>query len=377
MYSVPTLPLAIDVETKPILRLAARAHQAVGEVNGIAKRIPKEEILINTLVLQEAKDSSAIENIVTTHDELYIAELDLANATLTAETKEVMRYAEALKYGFEQVRKRKVLNNRLIQEIQERLIGNSAGFRSVPGTSLKNQFGNVVYIPPQTHDEVKTLMSNLERYIHEDDGIDGFIKLAVVHHQFESIHPFYDENGRTGRILNVLLLVLYKDLNLPILYLSRYITQNKGEYYRLLQRVRDHGEWETWILFILRCIENTARETEEQIQKIIDLMQKYKEQMREILKRGYSHELLNNLFSYPYTKIEYVMAATGTSRPTASGYLNTLVKAKLLQKVPKGRSNYYLNVPLIQLLTHSHEPLDNQDEIEHVVTVLEKHEHDM
>ena len=276
MYRIPLLPLAADIETKPILRLAARAHQAVGEVNGLAERIPKEAILINTLVLQEAKDSSAIENIVTTHDELYMAELDLANAALTAETKEVMRYAEALKYGFEQVRKREVLNNRLIQEIQEKLIGNAAGFRAVPGTTLKNQSGDVVYTPPQTHEEVEALMSNLEKYIHEDDGVDGFIKLAVVHHQFESIHPFYDGNGRTGRILNVLLLVLYKDLNLPILYLSRYITQHKGEYYRLLQSVRDHGEWETWILFMLRCIESTARETEGQIRKIIDLMQDIK-----------------------------------------------------------------------------------------------------
>ena len=275
------------------------------------------------------------------------------------------------------MRKREVLNNRLIQEIQEKLIGNAAGFRTVPGTTLKNQSGDVVYTLPQTHEEVEALMSNLEKYIHEDDGVDGFIKLAVVHHQFESIHPFYDGNGRTGRILNVLLLVLYKDLNLPILYLSRYITQHKGEYYRLLQSVRDHGEWETWILFMLRCIESTARETEGQIRKIIDLMQRYKERMREILKRGYSHELLNNLFSYPYTKIEYVMAATGTSRPTAGGYLNTLAEAQLLQKVRKGRSNYYLNVPLIQLLTHSHEPLEDKKEIEHVVTVLEKHEHDM
>ena len=377
MYRIPLLPLAADIETKPILRLAARAHQAIGEVNGLAERIPKEAILINTLVLQEAKDSSAIENIVTTHDELYMAELDLANAALTAETKEVMRYADALKYGFEQVRKREVLNNRLIQEIQEKLIGNAAGFRAVPSTTLKNQSGDVVYTPPQTHGEVEVLMSNLEKYIHEDDGVDGFIKLAVVHHQFESIHPFYDGNGRTGRILNVLLLVLYKDLNLPILYLSRYITQHKGEYYRLLQSVRDHGEWETWILFMLRCIESTARETEGQIRKIIDLVQRYKGKMREILKRGYSHELLNNLFSYPYTKIEYVMAATGTSRPTAGGYLNILAEAQLLQKVRKGRSNYYLNVPLIQLLTHSHEPLEDKEEIEHVVTVLEKHEHDM
>ena len=137
MYRIPLLPLAADIETKPILRLAARAHQAVGEVNGLAERIPKEAILINTLVLQEAKDSSAIENIVTTHDELYMAELDLANAALTAETKEVMRYADALKYSFEEVRKREVLNNRLIQEIQENRIGNAAGFRAVPGTTLK------------------------------------------------------------------------------------------------------------------------------------------------------------------------------------------------------------------------------------------------
>lgn len=187
-----------------------------------------------------------------------------------------MRYADALKYGFEQVRKCEVLNNRLIQEIQERLIGNSAGFQAVLSTTLKKTVWRCRLHAPQTHEEVEALMSNLEKYIHEDDGVDGFIKLAVVHHQFESIHPFYDGNGRTGRILNVLLLVLYKELNLPIRYLSRYITQHKGEYYRLLQSVHDHGEWETWILFMLRCIESTARETEGQIRKIIDLMQDIK-----------------------------------------------------------------------------------------------------
>ena len=358
------------------MRQLARAHQALGNLNGVSKLIPKEEILINTLVLQEAKDSSAIENIVTTHDELYIAELDLANATLTAETKEVMRYAEALKFGFYQVREHKLLKNSLILEIQERLIGNSAGFRKIPGTALKNQFGNVVYTPPQGGDEVARLMSNLEKYIHDEDGVDGLIKLAVVHHQFESIHPFYDGNGRTGRILNVLLLVLYQYLDLPILYLSRYITQHKGKYYQLLQSVRDRGEWEAWLLFMLECIEVTAQETVELIRKIVALMQEYKADMRVVLGKGYSHELLDNLFSYPYTKIEYVVNAAEISYPTARSYLKTLVDNHLLQKIHKGRSNYYLNIPLIQLLMHSNEPLSH-DEVEHVVTVLEKHEHDM
>ena len=202
------------------------------------------------------------------------------------------------------------------------------------------------------------------------------LRLAVVHHQFESIHPFYDGNGRTGRILNVLLLVLYKDLKLPILYLSRYITRHKREYYHLLQSVRDSGDWEAWILFMLRCIESTALETEALIRKLINLMQEYKEQMREILRKGYSHELLNNLFSYPYTKIEYVMAVADITRVTATTYLNKMVEVGLLQKVKKRRSYYYLNIPLIQLLTNSNEPLD-KEELEHVVTVLEKHEHDM
>lgn len=376
MYQVPTLPLAADVETTKIMRQLARAHQALGNLNGVSKLIPKEEILINTLVLQEAKDSSAIENIVTTHDELYIAELDLANAALTAETKEVMRYAEALKYGFYQVRELKLLKNSLILEIQERLIGNSAGFRKIPGTALKNQFGNVVYTPPQGGDEVARLMSNLEKYIHDENGVDGLIKLAVVHHQFESIHPFYDGNGRTGRILNVLLLVLYQYLDLPILYLSRYITQYKGKYYQLLQSVRDRGEWEAWLLFMLECIEVTAQETVELIRKIVALMQEHKADMRVVLGKGYSHELLDNLFSYPYTKIEYVVNAAEISYPTARSYLKTLVDSQLLQKIHKGRSNYYLNIPLIQLLMHSNEPLSH-DEVEHVVTVLEKHEHDM
>lgn len=376
MYQVPTLPLATDIETKPVMRQLARAHQALGNLNGVSKLIPKEEILINTLVLQEAKDSSAIENIVTTHDELYIAELDLANATLTAETKEVMRYAEALKYGFYQVREHKLLKNSLILEIQERLIGNSAGFRKLPGTALKNQFGNLIYTPPQGGDEVAQLMSNLEKYIHNEDNVDGLIKLAVVHHQFESIHPFYDGNGRTGRILNVLLLVLYQYLDLPILYLSRYITQHKGKYYQLLQGVRDRDEWEAWLLFMLECIEVTAQETVELIRDIVALMQKYKAYMRVVLGKGYSHELLDNLFSYPYTKIEYAMTASNITRLTATTYLNKMVDAELLRKTKKKRTNYYLNIPLIQLLMHSNRP-HRPDEMEHVVTVLEKHEHDM
>lgn len=373
MYQVPTLPLATDIETKPVMRQLARAHQALGNLNGVSKLIPKEEILINTLVLQEAKDSSAIENIVTTHDELYIAELDLANATLTAETKEVMRYAEALKYGFYQVREHKLLKNSLILEIQERLIGNSAGFRKLPGTALKNQFGNLIYTPPQGGDEVAQLMSNLEKYIHNEDNVDGLIKLAVVHHQFESIHPFYDGNGRTGRILNVLLLVLYQYLDLPILYLSRYITQHKGKYYQLLQSVRDRDEWEAWLLFMLECIEVTAQETVELIRDIVALMQEYKADMRVVLGKGYSHELLDNLFSYPYTKIEHVVAALQTSRPTAGKYLNTLADAQLLQKIRRGHWNYYLNTRLVQLLIGSKAPI-SPEEGEHVITVLEEHE---
>ncbi|MCD8041487.1 MAG: Fic family protein [Tannerellaceae bacterium] len=354
-YSIPKLPLEADVETKAVLRQLNLANRNLAELKGVALTIPNENILINTLILQEAKDSSAVENIVTTHDDLYKAELNFGNIAVSASTKEVLDYAEALKYGFQLIRKNKILTTNNIKDIQKKLEKNTAGFRSVPGTTLKNQAGEIVYTPPQDKKVIEEYMDNLQTFINDNTiiDLDPLIKMAIIHHQFESIHPFYDGNGRTGRIINVLYLVINNLLDLPILYLSRYIISNKGDYYRLIQTVRETGNWEEWILFILKGVEETARQTVELVKGISRLMQEYKIQVRECLKKAYSHELLNNLFSHPYTKIEFVMADLGVSRLTATTYLTKLVQKGLLYKVKSGRYNYYLNMPLIQLLINN------------------------
>lgn len=354
-YTVPQLPLSAELETKVVLKKLARAHQALAELRGVTGIIPNHTILINTLGLQEAKDSSAIENIVTTHDELYKSDV-LAKQFTTHAAKEVYSYATALKNGFEIVKKNGLLINTTILEIQQTIEENSAGFRKLPGTLLKNdQTGEVVYTPPQNEKQIKELMNNLEQFINNDSlsDLDPLVKMAIIHHQFESIHPFYDGNGRTGRIINILYLVRSRLLDMPILYLSRFINQNKGEYYRLLQAVRDHQKWEEWILFILEGVEQTSRQTTQLIHDIKELMLLQKTKIRDELPKIYSQDLLNNLFRHPYTKIDFLMDELHISRKTASKYLDELVDLGLLSKQKLWKDNYYLNQSLFNLLLNS------------------------
>jgi len=308
--------------------------------------------LISTLSLQEAKDSSAIENIITTHDELYQADY-LKNQFKTIATKEVNKYAEALRWGFETVKEKGFLSNNHIIKMQATIEENNAGFRKVPGTELKNeQAGAVVYTPPQTHDEVLGHMVNLESFMDNDElcDWDPLVKMAVIHHQFESIHPFYDGNGRTGRIINILYLVKEGMLNLPILYLSRYINQNKGDYYRLLQKVRTENAWEEWVLFILEGVKQTSLQTITIIEGIKVLMLKSKKKIRENTK-FYSQDLINNLFKHPYTKIDFVMNDLDVGRLTATKYLDELVQLSIVEKIKVGRDNYYINKDLFDMLS--------------------------
>lgn len=349
-YIVQPLPPKTELETKETLKKAASAHRFLAELKGVAASIPNETILINTLVLQEAKDSSAIENIITTDDELFKAEL--FEEFVGPAQKEVQNYAGALRYGFKKVREHSLLTNNHILEIQQRLEDNLAGFRKVPGTALKNQqTGQVVYTPPQEYDTILALMSNLEKVINDDEfwPVDPLIKMAALHFQFESIHPFYDGNGRTGRIINILYLVNKDLLRLPILYLSRYIIRHKSDYYRLLQQVRDQGTWEPWVLFMLDGVEQTARESIQTIEKIRTLMMKYKHGIREQFPTMYSQDLLNNLFRHPYTKIEFIVNDLQVSRLTATRYLDKLSDAGYLEKHKRWRTNYYINQPLLRL----------------------------
>lgn len=346
------LPPAVEVETKAVLRKLSEAHRYLAELKGVAATIPNETILINTLILQEAKDSSAVENIITTQDDLYKAEL-FPELVHNPAAKEVQNYANALRTGFERVRHHKLLLNRDILTIQQELELNEGGFRKVPGTTLKNQqTGEVVYTPPQAHDEILSLMDNLEQFINDDDmaDLDVLVKMALIHFQFESIHPFYDGNGRTGRIINILYLVIKDLLTLPILYLSRYIITHKADYYRTLQEVRDEDKWEQWILFMLEGIAQTSRETISLVKQIKELMMTYKHKLRQELPKIYSQDLLNNLFRHPYTKIDFVMRDLQVTRITATKYLDLLVEHNYLEKYKIGRSNYYINVALLGLL---------------------------
>ena len=355
-YSIPTLPLAFDVESKEILRQVNKANRALAELKGVATTIPNEAILINTLTLQEAKESSEIENIVTTQDDLYKAEIDVGKQLITAATKEVLRYRETLQRGFQLVKENAQLSNKIVKEIQMYLVGNQAGFRSQAGTMIKNGQGEIVYTPPQNRDDIERAMANLEAFINRPamSEIDPLIKMAIIHHQFESIHPFYDGNGRTGRIINVLYLVINRLLDLPILYLSRYITQNESQYYSLIQAIRDKGEensreWQEWILFILKGVEQTALDTTRLVQGISALMQRHKQTLRPLFGKNYRHELLNNLFYHPYTKIEFMQRDLMVQRKTAAKYLNVMVEAKVLVVVKIGRENYYINRELMEL----------------------------
>ncbi|MGV3539065.1 MAG: Fic family protein [Rufibacter sp.] len=354
-FNLPPLPPALELETKAVLKQAAVAHRYLAELKGVASTIPNEQILINTLTLQEARDSSAIENIITTQDELFKAELQESLA-LSAATKEVQNYAHALRMGFQIARQNKLLTFTHILAIQQELEQNNAGLRKLPGTALKNaRTGETVYTPPQEYDTVYALMQNLVEYINDDEmsQVDVLVKMAVIHHQFESIHPFYDGNGRTGRIINILYLVVKDLLNLPILYLSRYIIEHKQDYYRLLQQVREVGQWEEWILFMLKGVEVTAIQTINLIKGIKDVMQQHKHQIRTELSGIYSQDLLNNLFRHPYTKIEFLERDLMITRKTAAKYLDLLVAIGILQKEKIGKSNFYLNPKLVQVIMQS------------------------
>jgi Fic family protein len=278
----------------------------------------------------------------------------LPEAFANPAAKEVLRYRQALHLGYQQVRDTGLITANHIVDIQAELERNNAGFRKLPGTALKTGAGETVYTPPQDPAEIVALMSDLERFINDGErfAVDPLIRMALIHHQFESIHPFYDGNGRTGRILNVLYLVKEGLLDVPVLYLSRHIVRTKADYYRLLQAVRDGGAWEEWVLYMLEAVEQTSGQTIQTIHAIKDALFDYKHRIRADYK-FYSQDLINNLFMHPYTKIEFIERDLGVSRLTASKYLDALAAGGFVQKHKIGRSNYYINVALNRILLGS------------------------
>lgn len=337
-------------DSPAILKKLALASRHLAELKGIAGSIPHQGILINTLGLQEAKDSSEIENIITTHDELFKDDV-LPEAFANPAAKEVLRYRQALRIGYEQVKSSGLLTTNHIIAMQAELERNNAGFRKLPGTALKDGGGRTVYTPPQDPTEIVALMGDLERFINDGAlyGVDPLIKMALIHHQFESIHPFYDGNGRTGRILNVLYLVKEGLLEIPVLYLSSHIVRTKADYYRLLQTVRVEDRWEDWVLYMLEAVEQTALQTIATVQAIKTALLDYKHRIRAEYK-FYSQDLINNLFTHPYTKIDFIQRDLQISRLTATKYLDALVEGGFVQKQKIGRGNYYINIALNAIL---------------------------
>jgi Fic family protein len=336
------------------IRQLIMAHRRLAELKGVAPQLPNQDILVNTLALQEAKDSSAIENIITSHDELFKQELDYPQFQ-NAAAKEVVRYSEALKLGFERISTTGSLTLDDLIAIQAVLVIGEPGpgIRTRPGTRVINaQTREVIYEPPQDHDQIVELLEVLLAYFNNlnFEDYDPLERMALIHYQFEKIHPFYDGNGRTGRILNLLYLVQHGLMDLPILYLSRYIVREKSTYLVHLRSDESQDHWGDWMKFMLRGVEQTSAETITTILGLRELMSDYQTRIRQQLPKVYSLDLVNTLFKYPYTKIEFVIRDIGVNRVTAGSYLDALAGAGFLEKQKIWRSNYYVNLPLFALL---------------------------
>ena len=340
-----------DFFSRRILTALIDANKALAELKGISHILPNTTILVNTLSLQEAKSSSEVENIITTQDELYQSNR-LQKQFSTVAAKEVYSYADALYLWWEKVKINKAITLNDLIAIQSLIEENDAGIRKIEGVKIGNEkTWEIIYTPPQDSKEVMNHLKELEYFINtSEDGLDPLIKISIIHHYFESIHPFYDGNWRTGRILNVLYLVLTECLDLPILYLSRYINKYKSEYYRLLQDVRDNNNWEEWILFMLMAIRETSLSTIQLINAIKQLMMEEKHLIRTKLSKIYSQDLINNIFKHPYTKIEFLMADLKCERKAATRRLDALTEIGLLHKLKKWKENYYINKALFSLL---------------------------
>lgn len=345
---LPDLPPVAALESIAVLKQAILSARALENLRGTAARLPNPRVLVSGIVLQEARLSSEVENIVTTNDELFRAAA-AADGLTDPSTKEVLRYREALWYGFEQVGKRPLTTNLFIELVG--IIRQIAlGVRDTPGTVLRNSLGEVIYTPPEGEDLLRAKLSNLEQFLYAEDGLDPLIKLAVMHYQFEAVHPFTDGNGRTGRILNILYLVECGLLDLPVLYLSHYILRHKAEYYSGLRAVTEGCKWEEWILFVLRGIEETARKTCSLIAELLDQMRSASTLFRLQYPNAYKKELLEIVFSNPYCRIRFLEQQLDVSRPTASGYLQKLAEVGVLREARIGRDVYYINDMMLKTL---------------------------
>lgn len=349
--SLPKLPPEVDIETKAVLKKCATVHAALAALKERGRRIPDQTVLVNAIPIMEAKDSSAIENIVTTNDALFRDASLKEDSAADPATKEAARYRSALHHGFQTLSSRPI-STRMVVDICRELKATDLDIRSVPGTKLTNKMsGDVIYTPPQGQDLLRDLLSNWEKFLNEAVDIDPVVRMAVGHYQFEAIHPFIDGNGRTGRVVNILFLIQQGLLDLPTLYLSRYILWNRVDYYRLLHEVTTQGAWEPWILFMLDGVETTARWTTAKIGAIHDLIDETAGYVRDALPKIYSRELIDVIFMQPYCRIGNVIDAKLAKRETASKHLQQLVEAGVLRDVKVGREKLFLNVRYAALLS--------------------------
>jgi Fic family protein len=347
---LPKLPPAKTIETHAVLKKAISANRALAELRGAGHMIPNQAVIIQAIGLQEARLSSEIENIVTTNDDLYRA---FADDTLKTDpqTKEVLSYKDAIWHGYNAiVKKKRLLTTPLFEEIVQIIKGHTAEIRKTPGTKLTNSKGETIYTPPEGEAIIRKKLANLEEFFHSNKHLDPLVKLAIAHYQFEAIHPFTDGNGRTGRIINVLFLIDQGLLDIPVLYLSRYIVKNKTPYYKGLLNVTIHEAWEEWVLYLLNGIEETALLTKERILDIQRLFLETAEHVREKLPRIYSKDLLEILFRQPYCKIRFLEEAGIAQRQTASSYLQQLERVGVLKRIKIGRDVYYINQPFLNIL---------------------------
>ena len=345
---LPILPPDLErIETRSVLKACISARAAIAELKTAGELIPDQGLLINILPMLEAKDSSRIENIVTTSDQLF-QYADRADGADPA-TKEALRYRTALYDGYTHLEDYPLCTNTAVA-ICTKLRAVQTDIRKTPGTVLRDQNNNVVYTPPVGEDSIRELLANWERFIHGDDDLDPLVKMAIAHYQFECIHPFPDGNGRTGRILNILYLIQSELLSLPILYLSRFILERRDDYYTLLRRVTEEGDWESWILFMLEAVESTSRWTTDKISIVRALMAETTEYVREKLPKIYTHELVQALFAQPYCRIDNLVERGVAKRQTASTYLKQLVEIGVLGAMSFGREKLYINTRLLQEL---------------------------
>ena len=347
--SLPSLPPGTNLETTEVLRKTITASRALAQLNGAIINLPNPRLFLDTIHLQEAKASSEIENIITTNDELYksvVADKKFDNPS----GKEVIRYKEALWYGLEQLESKPFITTNLCVEIMQRIKQNTSNIRTNPGTTLSNTKGEVIYTSPSGESVIREKLANLEKFINQDESLDPLIKLALLHYQFEAIHPFSDGNGRTGRILLLLYLKIENLLDIPAIYLSEYIIQNKSEYYKRLRLVTEKGDWGNWIMYMLDMIECTSKKGITRLEDILNSMQITSEEIKKELPKAYSKDLIEILYKLPYTKRQNLIdAGLGTAK-TVGNYLIALEEKGVLKSVKVGKEKLYLNHKLMEIL---------------------------